>query len=222
MSKSIVIFSGGQDSTACLGWAKNRYKEVEAITYNYGQRHKIELEQAKKIADILGVKHTIFSLSELAQLGNSALIGNEGEISAKHTTNSSLPASYVPNRNALFFTVSHAYAQKIGFDHLVTGICQSDYSGYPDCRIEFAKAIEVALNLGSEANIKFHYPLMYLSKAQTFELARKEGVLDIVLEYSHTCYEGVRDKKHKWGYGCGSCPACVLRVKGYEEFRASI
>ncbi len=216
--KAIVIFSGGQDSTVCLGWAKNRFKEIEAITFDYGQRHEIELIQAKKITNILGIKHTVFKLSELVQLGNSALIGNKGEISAKHTINSSLPASYVPNRNALFFTISHAYAQKIKCKHLVTGICQSDYSGYPDCRIEFAKAIELALNLGSESDIKFHYPLMYLTKAQTFELAFKEGVLELVLKYSHTCYEGVRDKLHDFGYGCGKCPACKLRKNGYKEF----
>ncbi len=218
MSKAIVIFSGGQDSTVCMGWAKNRFKEIEAITYDYGQRHEIELTQASKIANLFGIKHTIFKLSELSQLGNSALIGDVGEISASHATNSSLPASYVPNRNALFFTIAHAYAQKIGAKDLVTGICQSDYSGYPDCRVEFAKAIELALNLGSESDIKFHYPLMYLNKAQTFKLAFDEGVLDIVLKYSHTCYEGVRDKLHDWGYGCAKCPACKLRMNGYKEF----
>jgi len=215
---AIVIFSGGQDSTTCLGWAKNRFDTVEAITYDYGQRHKIELTQAAKIASMMGIKHTIFKISELAQLGNSSLIGNEGDINAAHQTNETLPSSYVPNRNAMFFTIAHAYAQKIGFSNLITGVCQTDYSGYPDCRENFVQTLERALNLGSDENITFHYPLMELTKEETFKLAYDEGVLDMVIEYSHTCYEGDRTQRHVWGYGCGKCPSCVLRQRGFEEF----
>jgi 7-cyano-7-deazaguanine synthase len=216
--KAIVIFSGGQDSTTCLGWAKNRFQEVETITFDYGQRHKIELDQAKTIADKLDVSHTVFTISELAQLGNSALIGNSGEINSAHQHNTALPASYVPNRNALFFTIAHAYAQKVDSKHLITGVCQTDYSGYPDCREDFVTTLASALNLGSDETVRFHYPLMYLSKSETFQLAQKEGVLDTVIEYSHTCYEGDRTLRHAWGYGCGTCPACRLREKGYQEF----
>ncbi len=214
---AVVIFSGGQDSTTCLGWALNRYKEVRTITFAYGQRHEIELVQAMRIAHMLGVESEIFELDVFKKLGDSSLVG-EGDISAPHTHKSELPSSYVPNRNALMFTIAHAYAQKIGAQNLITGVCESDYSGYPDCREVFVTSLEKSLNLGSESDIKFHYPLMQLTKAQTFKLALEEGVLEHVIKESHTCYEGNRELFHEWGYGCGECPACKLRAKGWSEF----
>ncbi|DAB35696.1 MAG TPA: 7-cyano-7-deazaguanine synthase QueC [Sulfurospirillum cavolei] len=218
MKKALVVFSGGQDSTTCLGWAKNRFDYVETITFDYGQKHRVEIAQAQKIAEILHVKNTVLSLDAFSQLNDSALIDATQDISAHHKTHTNLPASFVPNRNAIFFTLAHAFAQKQDIEHLVIGVNQTDYSGYPDCREPFVKALELALNLGSEASITFHYPLMHLTKAETFALSHEEGVLDLVIDESHTCYNGVHTHKHAWGYGCGECPACVLRKQGFEAF----
>ena len=218
MSRALVVFSGGQDSTTCLGWAKNRFEYVESITFDYGQKHRVEIAQAEKIANILGIKNTLLSLDAFSQLNDSALIDSTQDIGAHHRTHTNLPASFVPNRNAIFFTLAHAFAQKQGINHIIIGVNQTDYSGYPDCREPFVKALELALNLGSEANITFHYPLMHLTKAQTFELSQVEGVLDLVIDASHTCYNGDHTHKHAWGYGCGACPACVLRQQGWESY----
>lgn len=220
MKNSVVLFSGGQDSTTCLGFALKNYANVKALCIDYGQRHKIEIEQAQKIADALGVELSIFRTDVLSMLGNSALVG-DGELDAPHSQKSELPASYVPNRNALFYTIAHAFTQKVGFDVLVSGVCQTDYSGYPDCREVFVKNMEFALNLGSNSHVEFVYPLMYLNKAQTFKMAEEHGVLELVIEESHTCYEGDRVHKHEWGYGCGHCPACKLRERGYREYANS-
>ena len=220
MSKALVVFSGGQDSTTCLGWAKNRFAEVETITFDYGQKHRVEVVQAQKIANVLGVKNTLLSLDAFSQLNDSALIDGTQDISAQHRSHTNLPASFVPNRNAIFFTLAHAFAQKQGIEHIIIGVNQTDYSGYPDCREPFIKALELALNLGSEAHITFHYPLMHLSKAETFALSLKEEVLELVLQESHTCYNGDHTHVNPWGYGCGECPACLLRANGWEEFIA--
>jgi len=219
MSRALVVFSGGQDSTTCLGWAKNRFDEVETITFDYGQKHRVEIEQARKIAEALHVKNTLLSLDAFSQLNDSALIDGSQDIGAQHSVHTNLPASFVPNRNAIFFTLAHAFAQKQGIEHIIIGVNQTDYSGYPDCREPFVKALELALNLGSEANIAFHYPLMHLTKAETFALSKVEGVLDLVIDESHTCYNGVHTHKHAWGYGCGECPACVLRKQGFEAYQ---
>lgn len=221
MSRALVVFSGGQDSTTCLGWAKNRFDEVETITFDYGQKHRVEIEQARKIAEALHVKNTLLSLDAFSQLNDSALIDGSQDIGAQHSVHTNLPASFVPNRNAIFFTLAHAFAQKHGIEHIIIGVNQTDYSGYPDCREPFVKALELALNLGSEATITFHYPLMHLTKAETFALSNVEGVLDLVIDESHTCYNGVHTHKHAWGYGCGECPACVLRKQGWECFSNS-
>ena len=218
MSRALVVFSGGQDSTTCLGWAKNRFEYVESITFDYGQKHRVEIAQAEKIANILGIKNTLLSLDAFSQLNDSALIDSTQDIGAHHRTHTNLPASFVPNRNAIFFTLAHAFAQKQGINHIIIGVNQTDYSGYPDCREPFVKALELALNLGSEASITFHYPLMHLTKAETFELSQKEGVLELVLNESHTCYNGNHEEKHAWGYGCGECPACILRKAGWETY----
>ncbi len=222
MSKALVVFSGGQDSTTCLGWAKNRFEYVESITFDYGQKHKVEIAQAQKIASLLHVKNTLLSLDAFSQLNDSALIDSTQDIGAHHRVHTNLPASFVPNRNAIFFTLAHAFAQKQGIEHIIIGVNQTDYSGYPDCREPFVKALELALNLGSEANITFHYPLMHLTKAETFALSKEEGVLDLVLNESHTCYNGEHSEKHAWGYGCGECPACVLRKQGWEAYEKGI
>lgn len=222
MNRALVVFSGGQDSTTCLGWAKNRFDYVETITFDYGQKHRVEIIQADKIAACLAVKNTVLSLDAFTQLNDSALIDGSQDIGAHHKTHTNLPASFVPNRNAIFFTLAHAFAQKQGINHIITGVNQTDYSGYPDCREPFMKALELALNLGSEADITFHYPLMHLTKAETFALSHKEGVLELVLDESHTCYNGIHDEKHTWGYGCGKCPACLLRKAGWEAYQQSI
>ena len=193
--KALVIFSGGQDSTTCLYWAKNNpsssYKEIEAITFNYGQKHSIELECAKKICEKNGVKQHIIDISFLDDIVNSALTSN-GDVN--QLNDKGLPASFVPNRNQIFITMAHSLAQKIGADHLITGVCQTDYSGYPDCREAFIKAIEFATNLGSDSDVKIITPLMYLTKAETFDMAKDcgEEAYRSVIEDSHTCYNGLR------------------------------
>jgi len=218
MMKAVVIFSGGQDSTTCLFLAKNRFAEVEAITFNYGQKHLIELKQSKIICEKANVKQTIIDISFLDQIVESALIsnGNVNEINEK-----GLPASFVPNRNQLFITLAHAYAQKIKATHLITGVCETDYSGYPDCRKEFIHAIEKASNLGSDSKISIWTPLMHRSKAEIFQLAEEQGCFEEVIELSHTCYNGNRFRRNSWGYGCGECAACELRSKGYNEYKQS-
>lgn len=215
--KGLIVFSGGQDSTTCLGWALNRYKEVECISFFYGQKHSIELERSQDICKKLNIKQTIINLDFLNNLVNSALTSN-GDVSKHHEDNNKLPASFVPNRNALFLTLSHAYAQKIKANNIITGTCQTDYSGYPDCRREFIDKLENSLNIGSDVDLKIITPLMFLTKAETFELAEKEQCLDLVLNHSHTCYNG-SDLKNEWGFGCGECPACQLRKKGYYEYK---
>lgn len=218
--KCVVIFSGGQDSTTCLYLAINKYgsENVEAITFNYGQKHSVELVQSKSICELTNVRQTIVDISFLNTIVESALTSN-GDVNKLN--DKGLPASFVPNRNQLFITLAHAYAQKIGASKLMTGVCETDYSGYPDCRNVFIKQIEGTSNLGSDSNITIETPLMWLDKAQTFELAEKENCLDSVIENSHTCYNGNREIRHEWGYGCGQCPACNLRQKGYEEYQNS-
>jgi 7-cyano-7-deazaguanine synthase len=215
MNKVVVIFSGGQDSTTCLFWALKRHDSVEAIFFNYGQSHLVELESARNICKRANVRLTEIDISFLNQIVDSALTSN-GDVNKLNEKG--LPDSFVPNRNQLFITLAHAYAQKIGFNALVTGVCQTDYSGYPDCRKEFIKSIETSSNLGSDSKIEIITPLMYKTKADTFLLAEREGCLAEVVELSHTCYNGDRTTFHAWGYGCDKCPACTLRRKGYEEF----
>jgi 7-cyano-7-deazaguanine synthase len=213
----VVVLSGGQDSVTCLGLAIKKYVNVFAIGFEYGQKHSVELEQAALICkdwDIPFVVHQIPSLSELA---DSALTTN-GDVDAKHHRDSSLPASFVPNRNALFLTIAHAYAQKVGANYLMTGVCQTDYSGYPDCRLGFISSLQETLNRGYNTAISILTPLMELTKAETFKLAQDVGFLNTVIMYSHTCYNGDRETLNEWGAGCGECGACKLRAKGYAEY----
>lgn len=218
-NKALVVHSGGQDSTTCLGWALDMFDKVEAVTFVYGQRHDIELVCARSVCQTVGVKQHVVDMRHFfPAIVESALLERDSDIREVHRANSDLPASFVPNRNAMFLTAAHALAQKIGADHLITGVCQTDYSGYPDCRAEFIAALTNTLNLGAGTNIAIHAPLMYLTKAETFAMADEIGFLETVVETSHTCYEGDRSVRHQWGYGCGSCPACELRRKGWEEF----
>jgi len=217
LSRALVIFSGGQDSTTCLAWAKNRFEQVEAITFFYGQTHEIEIQQAKKIALTLGVPHHLMDISFYKSMVHSVLTGDAGNINDQHPDNPDLPASFVPNRNALFILLAHSFAQTIKASTLIAGLCQTDYSGYPDCRENFAKAMMQALNLGADTQVELKTPLMFLTKAETFALAAAEGVLELVVKESHTCYQGSA-QMHPWGRGCDACPACGLRKKGYHEF----
>lgn len=219
MKKALVILSGGQDSLTCLFWALQRAEEVTAISFMYGQKHNVELVMAIEVCKMENVKHRLVDISFLPELVNSALVGTGGSV--MDTLPSGLPASFVPNRNQLFITLAHAYAQKFGADTLVAGMCQTDYSGYPDCRWTYLQHLMAVTNNGSGAKIEIQTPLMFLTKAETFALADSMGVFHKVIEYSHTCYKGNRNLRYEWGYGCGECPACVLRKKGYEEYMLS-
>lgn len=214
--KALVVFSGGQDSTTCLGYALKKYDEVETVTFLYGQKHSQEIEIAKKIADEYSVKLHTIDLSFFKDISVSALTG-DGDMNGEHPLRKSLPASYVPNRNALFLTIAHAMAQTIGADVVITGVCETDFSGYPDCRQVFITQLEKSLNLGAESSIKIETPLMYLTKAQTWELAEEVGFLETVRVKTLTCYNGV-ETMNQWGMGCGECPSCKLRAKGYYEY----
>lgn len=215
---AVVILSGGQDSATCLGYALKRFDKVTSIHFKYGQRHEVEEDYAYKQANKYGIECETIDISAMMALNESALLTKDKDVSV--VTSKGLPDSYVPNRNQMFITIAHAYAQKLGFDYLVTGVCQTDYSGYPDCRLEFVEALQKATNLGSNANISILTPLMYLTKAETFEFAEGLGILDSIIEDTITCYNGDESLK-EWGRGCGECPSCKLRKKGYEEFRQS-
>jgi 7-cyano-7-deazaguanine synthase len=224
---ALVLFSGGQDSTTCLAWALERYAHVETIGFDYGQRHRIELDCR---ADILAALRRDFP-SWAARLGDDHMLDLSilGQVSETALTQdkeiafaaSGLPNTFVPGRNLLFFTFAAAIAWRRGIKHLVGGMCETDYSGYPDCRDDTLKALQVALNLGMEQRFVVHTPLMWIDKAQTFALANEIGgdkLMRIVLEYTHSCYLGDRTHRHDWGYGCGTCPACELRSQGWLRY----
>jgi 7-cyano-7-deazaguanine synthase len=225
---AIVLFSGGQDSTTCLAWALERFDRVETIAFDYRQRHGVELECRKSVlAEFrhrfpqwtakLG-EHHLVDLGVLAEISETALTG-EGEI---RLGEKGLPTTFVPGRNILFLTMAAAVGYRRGLRHLVAGVCETDYSGYPDCRDDTIKATQLALNLGMEARFVIHTPLMWLDKAATWRLAESLGgapLIEIVREHTHTCYLGERSLRHDWGYGCGACPACQLRAEGYERYR---
>ncbi|MDO7253309.1 7-cyano-7-deazaguanine synthase QueC [Helicobacter cappadocius] len=217
--KCVVSFSGGQDSTTTAAWAKTQFEQVILLGFDYNQKHKIELTQAKIIAQKLNLPLHIIKIDFLDSIVESALLSSSTQaVNDTHQSNKTLPASFVPNRNALFITIVHSFAQKIGAENIALGVSEQDYSGYPDCRDYFIKNIELTLNLGSESNIKIHTPLMKTTKAQEFNLAKELGVLDIIIKDTHTCYNGNREILYDWGYGCGECNACILRKNAYEEF----
>lgn len=215
-----ILLSGGQDSFVCTAWSLKNFKKVEAISINYGQRHGKELKYAKKIASYYSIPHFTYSLNGFfSLLGESSLINKTGDHYQKHALAQHLPSSFVPNRNGLFLTLAsnHAFRKGEKLIHLVTGTCQTDFSGYPDCRDAYIKAKSVELSLGLDSPVSIHTPLMWKNKAETFQMAFKERHLDALLDITLTCYEGV-EKKNNWGRGCGECPACHLRKEGYEQF----
>ncbi len=207
--KAIVLLSGGQDSTTSLFWAKKMFKEIIAISFDYGQKHKIELNSAKKIAKLAKVSHYVFKIKEFEQLKYSALINKNIHLIKKDIINKNLPSSFVPGRNILFLTIAASFAYTRKIKNIVIGVSQVDYSGYPDCRKNFIKAMEKALSLGMEFNFKIYTPLINKTKKQVVLLAKDTGALKY-MKWTHTCYNGIRP-------GCGRCPACKLRAKGFKE-----
>jgi 7-cyano-7-deazaguanine synthase len=227
--RALVLFSGGQDSATCLAWALERFPHVETLGFDYGQRHRVELDCRNGFraalaasfpswAERLGEDHTL-RLDALAQVSETALT-SDAEIRLRED---GLPNTFVPGRNILFLTFAAALAYRRGLRHIVGGMCETDFSGYPDCRDDTIKALQVALNLGMERRFVLHTPLMWLDKAATWRLASelgRETLIDLVLEQTHTCYRGDRSRRHDWGYGCGDCPACDLRRRGWEAYTA--
>jgi 7-cyano-7-deazaguanine synthase len=228
--RALVLFSGGQDSTACLAWALDRYSHVETIGFDYGQRHAIELSQRKivlqEVRDTfpqwrpkLGDDHLV-DLKTLGQLSDTALTSGAAIAYQKN----GLPNTFVPGRNLLFLTYAAAVAYRRELNILVGGMCETDFSGYPDCRDDTIKAMQVALSLGMGERFTIETPLMWIDKAQTWALTESLGgnaLVQLVIEHTHTCYLGERKQRHAWGYGCGTCPACDLRAKGYSQFSKS-
>jgi len=224
---ALVLFSGGQDSTVCLAWALERFARVETVGFAYGQRHAVELDVRPRIRERmaaldagwkarLGEDHVI-TIEALAAISESALTSEAAiEVAAN-----GLPTTFVPGRNLIFFSFAAALAYRRGARHLVAGMCETDYSGYPDCRDDTVKAMQVALTLGLDRRVTLHTPLMWIDKAATFALASEiggEGLLGLIVEDTHSCYLGDRSRRHDWGYGCGECPACTLRARGFATF----
>lgn len=216
MGKSaLVLFSGGQDSTTCLFWAKEHFAHVEALGFTYSQKHEVELQQAAIIAQKAGVPFKVMDIKGI--LHGSALTEHDKDISAAHEMNSELPASFVPGRNAVFLTIAISHAYTLGITDVVGGMCQTDYSGYPDCRRNFIDSLQQSMSLALDKEVHIHTPLMYLTKAETWKLAHDLGILEIVRDLSHTDYNGDRTTYNEWGYGKLDNPASILRAKGFEE-----
>jgi 7-cyano-7-deazaguanine synthase len=225
---AVVLLSGGQDSTVCLAWALARFARVETVGFDYGQRHKVELEARLRVrermvalrpawAQRLGEDHLI-SLDALSALSDTALTRDI----AIEIAENRLPTTFVPGRNLIFFAFAGALAYRRGAKHLVAGMCETDYSGYPDCRDDTIKAMQLALNLGMDQRFVIHTPLMWIDKAATFALGHALGgdaFIDLLVEDTHTCYLGDRSRRHDWGYGCGTCPACRLRADGFTKWK---
>jgi 7-cyano-7-deazaguanine synthase len=208
--KAVVVFSGGQDSTTCLFWAMKEFGEVEAVTFDYNQRHRTEIQCAEEIASELGIKHHVLDMSLLNQLAPNALTRND--IDVRDGEGEELPSTFVPGRNLLFLSFAGVLASQVKAKHIVTGVCETDFSGYPDCRDIFIKSMNVTLNLSMDQNFVIHTPLMWLNKAQTWKMADDLDVFEFVRSRTLTCYNGIIAD------GCGVCPACNLRKKGLEEF----
>lgn len=208
--RAIVTFSGGQDSTTCLFWAMEQFDEVIAVTFDYGQKHKLEIESAKNIANDLGVEHHILDMGLLSQLTPNALTRDDIEI--EEGKDGRLPSTFVEGRNMLFLTFVGVMAKVKGIKHIVAGVCETDFSGYPDCRDVFVKSQNVTMNLAMDYNFVIHTPLMWLDKVATWKMADELGKLNYVREKTLTCYNGIISD------GCGECPACKLRNKGLTEY----
>ena len=224
---ALVLFSGGQDSTTCLAWALEKYKIVETIGFTYNQRHKVELGCRKIVLKKMKNLHTdwnhklqedhLIDLSVISSLGNTALTS---DMEIKMLENG-LPNTFVPGRNIFFFVTAASIAYRRNISVLIAGMCETDFSGYPDCRNNTIKAIQLAVNLGLDNDLNIQTPLMWLTKSKTWELAKKIGgdnFINLIIDETHTCYKGDRSVRHNWGFGCGTCPACVLRKSGFDEF----
>lgn len=225
---ALVMFSGGQDSTTCLAHALSQYERVETLGFDYGQRHSVEMTQRLRVlekiradfpqwAPKLGDDH-VLSLDVLKQIGGSSLTDDV----AFAMQADGLPNTFVPGRNLLFLTLAGALAYRRGLQVIVTGVCETDFSGYPDCRDDTMKAMQLALNLGLERRLRIATPLMWIDKAATWQMAHAlggEALVQLIVQDTHTCYEGTRDVLHDWGYGCGTCPACDLRAKGWQRWK---
>jgi 7-cyano-7-deazaguanine synthase len=238
-TSALVLFSGGQDSTTCLAYALERYQRVETVAFDYGQRHHVELAARQSVlrelrhhfprwSSALDEDH-LLDLSVLGAVSETALTRD----TAFKMEANGLPNTFVPGRNLLFLTLSAALAYRRGLQVLVTGVCETDFSGYPDCRDDTMKAMQLALSLGMDQRFLIETPLMWIDKAATWDMARRLGdasgepgggqkMVDLIVEHTHTCYLGDRSQRHAWGYGCGTCPACLLRAKGYSAFSDSL
>ena len=228
---ALVLFSGGQDSATCLAWALDRFETVETVGFDYGQRHRVELQcrdafRAKVVelnpvwAERLGPDHML-DLTVLGQVSETALT-RDAEIALR---TDGLPNTFVPGRNLLFFTLAAALASRRELRHLIGGMCETDYSGYPDCRDDTLKSLQVTLNLGMGSRTVLHTPLMWLDKAQTWALADQLGgqpLVELIRTGTHTCYRGEHEQLHSWGFGCAACPACDLRARGYQSFMGAL
>ncbi|HXM30993.1 MAG TPA: 7-cyano-7-deazaguanine synthase QueC [Xanthobacteraceae bacterium] len=227
---ALVLFSGGQDSTVCLAWALERFQRVETVGFDYGQRHRVELEMRPRIRAELGAlkakwrarfgEDHLVSLDALAAISDTALTREV----AIEIGESGLPTTFVPGRNLIFLSFAGAIAYRRGAQHIVAGMCETDYSGYPDCRDETIEAMGRALELGMDRRFELHTPLMWIDKAATFALAHTLGgdaLIRLVVEETHSCYLGDRSHRHAWGYGCGECPACKLRSAGWDKWKAT-
>ena len=227
---ALVLFSGGQDSTTCLAHALARYERVETLGFDYGQRHHIEMQARTTVlaqlraqfphwAPRLGQDH-VLTLDVLRQIGGSSLTDDV----AFAMQADGLPNTFVPGRNLVFLTLAGALAYRRGLQVIVTGVCETDFSGYPDCRDDTTKAMQLALNLGLAQRLRIETPLMWIDKAATWRLAEQLGgaaLVELIVEHTHTCYQGERGARHAWGYGCGECPACSLRARGWAGYRAT-
>jgi 7-cyano-7-deazaguanine synthase len=227
---ALVLFSGGQDSTVCLAWALERFAGVETIGFSYGQRHVVELEVRPRVREKMAALNAgwgrrlkddhVIALDALSAISDTALTRDV----AIRIAENGLPTTFVPGRNLIFFAFAGALAYRRGAKHLVAGMCETDYSGYPDCRDDTLKAMQVALGLGMDRRFVIHAPLMWIDKAATFAMAHDIGgpaFVDLLVEETHTCYLGDRAHRHEWGYGCGDCPACRLRAEGFAAWIAT-
>lgn len=226
-SSALVLFSGGQDSATCLAWALERYQRVETVGFDYGQRHNVEMIARLRVRDRISVELTgtptrlgpdhVIDLSGFGRIGESALTTDRLiEMDAR-----GLPSTFVPGRNLVFLACAAALADRRDLDVLVGGMCETDFSGYPDCRRDTLDAMQTSLSLGLDRPMPIETPLMYLTKAETWALAHRIGgdeLVDLIIEESHTCYQGERTERHAWGYGCAECPACELRASGYHKW----
>jgi 7-cyano-7-deazaguanine synthase len=231
LGDALVLFSGGQDSTVCLAWALERFARVETIGFDYGQRHAVELDVRPRIRERLSQ----FSAAWRERLGEDRVVRIDALAAISETaltrdvaiaiSESGLPTTFVPGRNLVFFSFAGALAYRRGIKHLVAGMCETDFSGYPDCRDDTIKAMQLALTLGMDRRFVIHTPLMWIDKAATFALAQQIGgapLIDLLLAETHTCYLGDREHRHAWGFGCGECPACRLRAEGYAKWKAGV